>query len=329
MFGFALKHVQGATFSQEIEQLLSAMEAEPVIGMAEVDKFKRDAAAVVERMGASLAKHEVQLKYTDKYTVMLAMHNFAAEAEFRLAACLKRLAVWYSKGLPPFPWERLLFESKSAIVTKVTEEVLRPMLLARSLAADMCKCEEDAGLKDVVRVFEKRSHELFSFDTSFRIELWFLSNSVADALDAKVLEKALSELPNNSSNISLSACIGGLVALQQSDGFKLASGHVHDQVASLIDVLAKLQRNVSPRMDQVAAGDKFLKEAIAKFQFFVVHPPANEAAPTTGRLSGAAALKAKLNLTRQRMKDDKAEVTFKDLGDLPGVPVVVGRCREG
>ena len=95
------------------------------------------------------------------------------------------------EGLPPFPWERLLFESKSAIVIKVTEEVLRPMLLARNLAADMCKCEEDAGLKDVVRVFEKMSHELLSLDTSFRIELSFLSNSVADALDAKVLEKAL------------------------------------------------------------------------------------------------------------------------------------------
>ena len=114
--------------------------------------------------------------------------------------------------------------------------------------------------------------ELLSIDPTMKIELSFLASSAPAAVDAFVRKEVLNQLPGTDAKpTTLTQCLLALQALQEREVLRFASGLVHDQVSSVIDMVSRMTKHVSPKFDkgQHVQQSHFFIDVTVKLQNFL------------------------------------------------------------
>lgn len=163
---------------------------------------------------------------------------------------------------------------------------------------------------------EKNTPELLSLDRTFRTELSFFAQA-GTMLDEKVRADCMKALPFGVERRStINQSLANMSELQKGSAYKLCSGIVRDEVASLVDILQKLQRNVSPKLDMAASTDTFMQGVFKHLPYFASHVLTNDGSEVT--LWGRDAIAHMFSNMRARFSADASLITIGDLEVFQG-----------
>ena len=307
LFGYAEQLVSSAIFEDKVEKDVADLLTADVTA----DKV-RDVRVACEAYTGDLKriaslkglKRHVAINFLQQ-SVTVTIMDFSLEVHLRLSAALKGLAIQQGQ-LQRLPYEDWLLPAALEPKIRIQEELLQDAAACRKLAVEMLQSESVNSLQDMAKILEKNSQALCSLDSSFKLELAFLSTSADDLLKATVTRKLLETLPSESRRRSLTQSLAAVQDLSQTQMLKMSPPALRTLAQSVEEILANMLRGAGPEASLAKSSD-FYAKVMHHLGFFVWE---GEGAGVT---YAAPALKKKFHECQKKLQADPKSVSLGDL----------------
>ena len=198
-------------------------------------------------------KREIEVKYR-QVTLKVMIANFRDEVDIKVAAALKSAAVGHNL-IPLLFEDSLLGKAGPTAAVTIDVAVLADYTAARKSANAMFGLEDWKNSAALTSMFKAKAPLLLPLDRSFSLEIGLVHALGEEAGAALLQDRCLQALPNEAAQRfpSLEHACQRMSVIVQSELFGFCSRPAQAPIHMVYDVLDKLDRGHSPKIDQFSS----------------------------------------------------------------------------
>ena len=246
--------------------------------------------------------------------IIIPVSDPASEWHMRLQARVKSMALGKKGGLRMLPFEAWAMPTPAAGNCEVPDWLIAGMAEARRMALEMLKDQGIECFNDMVKILVGNSDSLVSLDSSFKLELAWLSTTAPECMVQATRKAVLGCLPDETKQYTLKQSIGRLEDLLKSDFIQHMTYETQGMVRGCIDILVKITKGCAPNMG-ISKTSTFFKQFFELLPFFCTYKL--KEGDRTKELRGEEALGMQIADLKKAM-GNKDKVKLSDIDLLEG-----------
>ena len=246
--------------------------------------------------------------------IIIPVSDPASEWHMRLQARVKSLALGKKEGLQVLPFEIWAMPKPSDGQCEVPGWLMPGMAEAREMAAEMLEDDGIECFSDMVKILVGNTDSLVSLDSSFKLELTWLSTTAPERMVQAAKADILKRLASETQNFTLKQSMAKLEDLLKSEFIQHMTYETQGLVRGCIDILAKICKGSPPNLS-VTKTSEFFKDFFDRLPYFCSYQMKDGAG--TKDLKGKQALEKQV-ADLKRALDKKEKVKLCDLDLLDG-----------
>jgi hypothetical protein len=204
------------------------------------------------------------------------------EVEMKFHTALKAHASAHGM-IPPLFCESDLVDKAIDMETKISDELLKGVRLARQAANEGLQGEQGQDGATVAAYLTKRAKNLVTLDPMWKIDTQWMISMVGEAGEKRLEQKCMEVLPSETKKLTLTHSIQKLQALRESKLFSFCSEGARGAVMGLLDCLGLMVAGKAPNIK--SSPTDFMKKALIRLQYFCRYGP--EPSMTGGKAASA------------------------------------------
>jgi hypothetical protein len=246
--------------------------------------------------------------------IIIPVSDPASEWHMRMQARVKSMALGRPGGLPMLDFEAWVMPDPPSGNCEVPDWLMPGMAEARSLAAEML---QDSGIEcfaDMAKILVGNSDSLVSLDSSFKLELAWLSTTAPECMVQATRRHILGCLASESQQSTLKQSIQRLSDFLKSRFVQHMTYETQGLVRGCIDILSKITKGTPPNMG-IAKTSAFFNQFFELLPFFCTY--SLKEGDRTKELKGKDALDRQVADLKAAM-DKKEKVKLSDIDVVEG-----------